>query len=157
MIISLVLTVRKYLLNIRTDGVPIVNWWYSILSDLYVNISLVCLLDSYDYFTSNIFISWRLWTFLRHILLFIGVYEHSYVTYLHLLMVTNVYFKPFSFLMGTNVSYHLPLFLDGFGCFTLKPFFLDNYECFLSKPLLSWRLRTFLCQKPLLIQQTDFF
>ena len=105
---------------------------------------MICLFDGYDRFTSNIFISQRLWTFVRHILLFVGVYERSYVTYFYLLAFMNVLtshtflswwfwlfdVKAFSFLIGTNVSRHQPLFLDGYGCFALKPF-------------LSWQLRMF--------------
>ena len=143
MILTLVLPVHKYIFNIRTDGVPIVNWWYSILPYLLVNSSLVCLLESYECFTSNkkmlgicecsygtYLYFWYLWTFLRHLPSFIDGYklltlnlflywwvQMFHVTYLHLLTVFYV-------------SRYNPFFLENYECFLLKPFFLGGYECF---------------------------
>ena len=93
--LSFIWPVRKYLFNIRTVGVPIINWWYLILPDLYINSSLVYLLDSYDRFTSYNFLSWSLRTFL--------------VTYLYLLTFANI-------------SCHIPSFLYSYSHFTLKTF-----------------------------------
>ena len=76
MILSLVWYVRKYLFRIRTYGVPIVNLWYSILPELYANIPLVSILGLYERFTSKNFLSWCLWTFLRHIPSLLDSYQH---------------------------------------------------------------------------------
>ena len=84
---------------------------------MYVNSSLVFLIDGYDRFTSRIFISRCLWKFLRHTPLFICIYEHSYVTYLHFLMVTNI--------------------------LRLSLFFLDGYKRFMSPTFISWQFWTF--------------
>ena len=106
------------------------NWWYSVLSDLYVKNPSMCFLDSYDRFTSNTSLSWRLWTF---------------------------YVKTLSSLTITNVSCCIPLFLDGYECFTLEPFLswwlwmfhvktlssFDGYERFMLKTFICWRLQTF--------------
>ena len=147
MILSLVWLIRKYIFNIRIDGVTIVNWWYLILPDLYVNSSLVCILEGYDRFmsknfvswnfvnvlTSHTFISWRLRTFLRHVTSFLDSYESFtlnpflswwvqkfHVTYLYLLIVLDI-------------SLQNPFFLDNYECFPSNPCFLDGYEYFFVK------------------------
>ena len=78
---------------------------------------MLYIFDGYGRFTSQIFISQRLWTFIRLITLFLGVYECSYITYLHFLMFLNI--------------------------LRLRLLFIDEYKCFTSTTFIPWQLRAF--------------
>ena len=74
---------------------PSYNWWYLVLSELYVNSSSICFLGGYDHFTSKTFISWQ--------------WQKFHVKTLFSLTVTNH-------------SCGIPLFVDGYESFTSKHF-----------------------------------
>ena len=123
------LEIRKYCFLIRNTVFPLYNWWYSVLSNMYVNMSST----------------------LEHMVIPFKLMVRSLVWRVHkkLFVMSSWQLQPFHikevyFLAFTNVLTshtfiywrlqtflrHIPSFIDGYDLFTLKPF-------------IYWRLGTF--------------